>query len=319
MKFTAWVSNLPMMLVLSHAEATTGFSWPASVITQYATPAPSISTTQYALPYSAIRTQFKVSTSSWPNWTPGILPLPLPTASKYDAAAFSNLWNAANPADFTRGTHSATVSPTPVPSSELVVPPGLVFNPRNASQRFPRNFILGAAGSSGQCEGAVADEGKSPSLLDMLYSLFKLDPGLAGSINGGSSIVPSGPLSPDYITNEHYYLYQQDIERFAAIGLRQYSFSIPMGRVLPFASPDSPVNSQALQHYSDLVDFALARGLEPIVTLHHWETPLQFYNGGGFIPFAASLANALTNATYGVVPGFSFGFQNSTFEDAYVH
>jgi beta-glucosidase/6-phospho-beta-glucosidase/beta-galactosidase len=84
------------------------------------------------------------------------------------------------------------------------------------------------AGSAAQIEGAVSHEGKAPSFAD-----------IAGSHSPAQ----------DYVTNENYYLYKQDIERLAAIGVKYYSFSIPWTRILPFAVPGSPVNQQAIDHY----------------------------------------------------------------------
>lgn len=125
------------------------------------------------------------------------------------------------------GIYSTTVSPTPVPSAELVLPPRDYFGPRDCYY-FPDNFIYGVAGSASQIEGAISQEGKAPSSAD---------------------IIAKDLPSQDYVTNENYYLYKQDIERLAAIGVKYYSFSIPWTRILPFAIPGSPVNQQAIDHY----------------------------------------------------------------------
>lgn len=72
-----------------------------------------------------------------------------------------------------------------------------------------------------------------------------------------------------------YYLYKQDIERLAAIGIPYIEFSIPWTRVVPFGVAGSPVNTQALDHYDDLINTAIANGMTPIVTILHYDLPLS--------------------------------------------
>jgi beta-glucosidase/6-phospho-beta-glucosidase/beta-galactosidase len=155
----------------------------------------------------------------------------------------------------------------------------------------------------------VADDGKSPSILDMLGTALSLNGSFGGGLLGGSG----GVIENSYVTNEHYYLYKQDIERLASMGLKYYSFSIPWTRIMPFALPGSPVNTDAISHYNDVINFVLEKGMQPVVTLHHFDTPLQFFGGGQ--EYLIQLAG--TTSQYGL--GLNFGFQNSTFEDAYVH
>jgi len=115
--------------------------------------------------------------------------------------------------------------------------------------------VFGVAGSAAQIEGAVGLEGRSPSLLEKL--------------------VPDSEPK-DYVTNENYFLYKQDIERMAAMGVEYYSFSIPWTRILPFVLPGTPVNKQAIDHYDDLIDTVLKAGMKPIVTMLHFDSPLMF-------------------------------------------
>lgn len=115
--------------------------------------------------------------------------------------------------------------------------------------------MFGVAGSAAQIEGAVALEGRSPSLLEKLIT---------------------GSQPKDYITNENYFLYKQDIQRLAAMGVEYYSFSIPWTRILPFVLPGTPVNQQAIDHYNDLIDTVLDAGMQPVVTMLHFDSPLMF-------------------------------------------
>lgn len=134
---------------------------------------------------------------------------------------------------------STTVSPTPVPSSELVLPPQDYFGPTGC-YRFPKDFIFGVAGSAAQIEGAIGLHGRSPSLMEKLVS-------------------DSEPK--DYVTNENYFLYKQDIQRLAAMGVEYYSFTIPWTRILPFVLPGTPINQQAIDHYDDLIHTVLDAGM----------------------------------------------------------
>lgn len=111
----------------------------------------------------------------------------------------------------------------------------------------------------------------------------------------------------DYITNENYYLYKQDIERIASMGVQYYSFSIAWTRILPFALPGTPVNQQGLDHYDDLINFVISKGMTPVVTLLHFDTPLQFY---------ANISTAADKPFVGYVNG---AYQNESFPDAFVN
>lgn len=114
--------------------------------------------------------------------------------------------------------------------------------------------------------------------------------------------------SKDYVTNENYFFYKQDIERLAAMGVKHYSFSIAWSIILPFALPGTPVNQQGIDHYNDVINFVLEKGMIPAATLIHFETPLQFYG--------ANLTTAADPPLIGYVNG---AYQNETFVDAFVN
>lgn len=149
------------------------------------------------------------------------------------------------------------MSPTPVPTSQLVLPPRDYFGPTDCYD-FPEGFTFGVAGSAAQIEGAIALEGRGPSVIE--------------------KIVPDTDPT-DYVTNENYYLYKQDIQRLAAMGVKYYSFSIAWSRILPFTVPGSPINEQGIKHYNDVIDYVLEVGMVPIVTMLHFDTPLYFLDG----------------------------------------
>jgi hypothetical protein len=274
----------------SPAYSFTQFSFTQTETYRTATSRPAPTTTQtYAPPYSALSSLLTgVSTTTWGSWDPHETARATDTADPYGKAAWTALWEAANLTNIT-GTalYSTTVSPTPLPTSELVLPPADYFGPSDC-YTFPQDFVFGVAGSASQIEGAVFDEGKAPSLMEIL----------AG--NGDNR-------SNNQVTNENYYLYKQDIERLASIGVKYYSFSIAWTRILPFSLPGTPINQAGIDHYDDLINFVLEKGMIPTVTMFHFDTPLAFFGEGN------SLAN---NAMIGYVNG---GYQNDTFEDAFVN
>lgn len=137
--------------------------------------------------------------------------------------------------------------------------------------------MYGVAASAGQIEGAVADEGKSPTGLDT-----------------SASVVPG--FVDNYSADENYYLYKVDIERLAAIGVKYYSFSISWARIFPFTDVGSPANAEGLAHYDDIINFCLEKGIQPVVTLVHLDTPLAIFQG-----------NATDAATRSDFQGFANG------------
>lgn len=240
------------------------WSYTVDTSTRYATPLPSplsLSTT-YApmfnqastlLPATATYTTYSLNRNA--------------TASKdgrYGQSAYAALWAGISYNQTVPFT--TTVSPTPVPSSELVKPPALYTAcPGSADAcidcyKLPKDFIWGVAGSAFQIEGGLQSDGRGPSVLDTTGAL----PNTEDNANG-------------VITDMNYWLYKQDLARLAAIGMPYYSFSIPWTRIVPFGYADTPINQPGLDHYEDLINTCLEYGITPIVTLTHADPPL--YNG----------------------------------------
>lgn len=78
------------------------------------------------------------------------------------------------------------------------------------------------------------------------------------------------------IANNQYYYYKQDIARIAAMGVQAYSFSIAWSRIFPFGR--GQVNEEGLAHYDDVINTCLEYGVQPMVTLYHWDLPLYLQN-----------------------------------------
>jgi beta-glucosidase len=129
---------------------------------------------------------------------------------------------------------------------------------------FPPGFLWGAATAAYQIEGAVAEDGRGTSIWDTFA-------GTDGKVRNGDT----GAVAAD-----HYHRYQQDIELMAGLGLRAYRFSIAWPRVQPGGR--GPANQRGLDFYRRLVDKLLEHGIEPWVTLYHWDLPQELEDLGGW-------------------------------------
>lgn len=129
---------------------------------------------------------------------------------------------------------------------------------------FPPDFTWGAATAAYQIEGAWQTEGKGESIWDR----FSHTP---GKISDSSS----GDVSCD-----HYHLWPQDVALMKYLGLRAYRFSISWPRILPAGR--GQLNPAGLDFYSRLVDGLLAAGIEPYITLYHWDLPQALQDAGGW-------------------------------------
>ena len=150
------------------------------------------------------------------------------------------------------------------------------------ANRFPKNFIWGAATSAFQIEGGWDSDGKGPSIWDE----FCEHP---GNIADGSN----GKIACD-----HYHRIDADLDLITDLGLDAYRFSISWPRVQ--ASGEGALNEQGLAFYDRLIDGLLKRGIQPYATLYHWDLPqaLQAKYGGWqsretayrFMEYAAAMA-----------------------------
>lgn len=134
-----------------------------------------------------------------------------------------------------------------------------------AMARFPDNFIWGVATSSYQIEGAWNEDGKGESIWDTFSHT-------QGKIVDGST----GDVACD-----HYHRFQEDIALMKELGVKAYRFSIAWARVLP--QGHGTVNPKGLDFYDRLVDGLLNAGIQPFVTLYHWDLPQALQDIGGWV------------------------------------
>ncbi|MEV6931731.1 GH1 family beta-glucosidase [Dactylosporangium sp. NPDC051485] len=129
---------------------------------------------------------------------------------------------------------------------------------------FPPGFTWGAATASYQIEGAVAEDGRTPSIWDT----FSHTPGRTHNGDTGDEAC------------DHYHRYREDVALMADLGLGAYRFSIAWPRVQPGGS--GPMHQRGLDFYRRLVDELLERGITPWVTLYHWDLPQELEDVGGW-------------------------------------
>lgn len=129
---------------------------------------------------------------------------------------------------------------------------------------FPEGFVWGAATAAYQIEGAARDDGRAPSIWDT----FARTPGKVYNGHTGD------------VACDHYFRYADDVALMASLGLRAYRFSVSWPRVQPDGT--GPANPRGLDFYDRLVDELCAHGIEPIVTLYHWDLPQTLEDRGGW-------------------------------------
>lgn len=130
---------------------------------------------------------------------------------------------------------------------------------------FRKDFVWGAAASAYQMEGAAGEDGKGEDIWD----IYTREP---GHIFGGHT----GETACD-----HYHRYREDVRLMKEIGLKAYRFSVNWSRVLPEGA--GRVNEEGIAFYNALIDELLANGIEPYITLYHWELPYELYKRGGWM------------------------------------
>ena len=132
----------------------------------------------------------------------------------------------------------------------------------NHKIKIPEGFLWGGALAANQCEGAAIEDGKGWSTADALTT------GVFGK--------PQIPPTEFYLKEEaidFYHTYKEDIKMFAELGLKVLRVSIAWSRIFPNGDEKEP-NEKGLQFYDDLFDELKKYGIEPLVTLSHYEMPL---------------------------------------------
>ena len=130
--------------------------------------------------------------------------------------------------------------------------------------KFNRDFIWGAATAAYQVEGAVSEDGRGKSIWDV----FSAVPGKVVNNQNGN------------VACDHYHRYKEDVGLLNKLGMNAYRFSVAWPRVMPEGF--GRVNEKGLDFYDRLTDELLNQGIEPYITLYHWDMPYEIDKLGGF-------------------------------------
>lgn len=129
-----------------------------------------------------------------------------------------------------------------------------------------KDFLWGGATAANQCEGAWDQDGKGISVADICTG------GKYGMSKRITPILEPGVFYPSHEAIRHYEKFREDIALFAEMGFRVYRFSISWTRIFPNGDEDMP-NEAGLKHYDEVIDECLRYGIEPLITISHYETP----------------------------------------------
>ena len=137
--------------------------------------------------------------------------------------------------------------------------------PGNSNSTFPAGFLWGCATSAYQIEGSPLADGAGVSN----WHRFVHTPGWIRDGDTGD------------IACDHYRRWRDDVDLMRVLGMRGYRFSTAWSRILPQGR--GRVNPEGLAFYDRLVDALLEHGIQPMVTLHHWDLPAALEDRGGWL------------------------------------
>ncbi|KAK4777777.1 hypothetical protein SAY87_017964 [Trapa incisa] len=153
---------------------------------------------------------------------------------------------------------SVLASPTHVKGSNLQPYRKAYDTAKFNRSSFPKGFIFGAASASYQYEGAANEEGRGQSIWDYFTHTYP------EKISDGSN----GDVAVD-----QYHKYKEDVRILKMMGLDAYRLSISWPRILPKGKLSGGINKLGIQYYNNLINELLANGIQPFVTLFHWDLP----------------------------------------------
>mgnify|MGYP000003456241 FL=1 len=148
---------------------------------------------------------------------------------------------------------------------------------------FPRDFLWGAATASAQIEGGWNEDGRTPSIWDVAPE---------NKIHNGENC---------HTSCDHYHRFREDVAIMKELGLKSYRFSLSWSRIIP---EEGKVNEKGIAFYNALIDELLGAGIEPLITLYHWDLPVWMDKKGGwktleirerFLEYAAVVVDAFSD------------------------
>lgn len=135
---------------------------------------------------------------------------------------------------------------------------------------FPKNFLWGGAIAANQAEGAYLEAGKGVNVTDVS----------TGLINVPDYKVIPGKYYPSHEAIDFYHHYKDDLELMSGMGFNCFRTSISWARIFPQGDEKEP-NKEGLKFYEDMFTTMLELGMEPLITISHYETPMYLVNEYG--------------------------------------
>lgn len=144
------------------------------------------------------------------------------------------------------------------------------------ADKFPKDFLWGAATSSFQVEGAWNEDGKGPSVMDLRERR---------------------PDITDFsVASDHYHRYKEDVKLMAELGLKAYRFSVSWTRVFPRGKGEP--NPKGVDFYNNLINELVKHGIEPILTIYHFDYPQALVDEYGGWASRKSIEDFVNYATF---------------------
>lgn len=161
---------------------------------------------------------------------------------------------------------------------------------------FPQNFLWGGATAANQYEGGYAEDGKGLAVADLITDgnkeqprriFYRFPDGREGTIGlgecipaGAQGILKEGYYYPSHVATDFYHHYKEDIALFAEMGFKVLRLSISWTRIFPNGDDEQP-NEAGLAFYDKVFDEMLAHGIEPLVTILHFDMPVHLATAYG--------------------------------------
>lgn len=142
------------------------------------------------------------------------------------------------------------------------------------TQQFPEDFIWGASTAANQYEGGYAEGGKGLSVQDVFAYM-------PGDQRTETKTVEPGRYYPSHTAADGYGHTDEDMELLGQLGVNGYRMSIAWTRIFPNGDDAEP-NEAGLAYYDHIFDLLAARGIQPVVTMSHYEPPLALARKGGW-------------------------------------
>ena len=134
---------------------------------------------------------------------------------------------------------------------------------REVEMKYPKNFLWGVSTAAAQIEGGAAEDGRSPSIWDTFAAAKK---------------VMNAKYFPTACNS--YHMFERDLNNLIALGVNSYRMSVSWSRVLPDGI--GKLNQKGVDYYKNVFESLLRAGIQPNVTLYHWDLPQVLEDKGGW-------------------------------------